>query len=218
MADASSRAGQRYNTPEILSWVDRLHAPHDEALEAAYAAPEREGIPAIQVGRAEGSLLEWLTRWQRPMVAVEIGTLAGYSSIRIGRGLRGPEARLYTLERDPKHASIARANIAAARLDDRIEVIEGDASATLAKLAILGPVDLVFVDADKERYDVYAEWAARSMRPGGLLIGDNVFFFGRLLEDSPAAAAMRRFHQLAREHFDTTVVPTPDGLLLGRKR
>lgn len=218
MADSTSRAGTSYSTPAILDWLEALHGPSDPALEHAFGAPEREGIPAIQVGRAEGSLLEWLTRWQRPMVAVEIGTLAGYSSIRIGRGLRGPEARLYTLERDAKHAAIARANVAAARLDDRIEVIEGDASATLSKLAILGPVDLVFVDADKERYDVYAEWAARSMRPGGLLIGDNVFFFGRLLEDSPAAAAMRRFHQVAREHFDTTVVPTPDGMLLGRKR
>jgi predicted O-methyltransferase YrrM len=218
MADHSSRTGTSYATPAILRYLDELHGPHDAALDRAFDAPAQAGMPAIQVGRAEGLMLEWLTRWQRPTVAVEIGALAGYSAIRIGRGLRGPEARLYTIERDPKHAAVARANVEAAGLGDRVEVIEGDAVDVLNELGVLGPVDLVFVDADKERYDAYATWAAQAMRPGGLLIGDNVFFFGRLLEESSAAEAMRRFHAIAREHFDTTVVPTPDGMLLGRKR
>jgi predicted O-methyltransferase YrrM len=156
MADSSSRTGTSYVTPDILRYLDELHGPHDASLDRAFAAPESEGIPAIQVGRAEGLFLEWLTRWQRPTVAVEIGTLAGYSAIRIGRGLRGPEARLYTIERDAKHAAIARANVKAAGLDDRVEVVEGDAASVLEKLGVLGPVDLVFVDADKERYDLYA--------------------------------------------------------------
>ena len=218
MADLSSRAGASYSTPEILRYLDGLHGPHDASLERAFSAPEHEGMPAIQVGHSEGLLLEWLTRWHRPSIAVEIGTLAGYSALRIARGLQGPEARLYTLERDPKPAAVARANVRAAGLDDRVEVIEGDALEVLPKLALLGPIDLVFVDADKERYDAYASWAASAMPRGGLLIGDNVYFFGRLLDGSPAAAAMRRFHAIAREHFDTAVVPTPDGLLVGRRR
>lgn len=218
MADTFSRAGHGYATPDILTYLDDLHGRHDPGLTRAFEAPTAAGIPAIQVGRSEGLLLEWLTRAHRVTRAVEVGTLAGYSAIRIARGL-APDGRLYTLERDPKHAEIARANLAAAGVADRVEVVVGDASESLALLGGRGPFDLVFVDADKERYDRYGRWAAEHLRPGGLLIGDNVYFFGKLLDEtSEAAAAMRRFHEEARAAFDTCVVPTPDGMLLGTRR
>jgi len=88
----------------------------------------------------------------------------------------------------------------------------------LPTLESQGPFDAVFIDADKESYDQYGRWAANNLRRGGLLLGDNAFFFGRLLEDSPGANAMRRFHEEARAHFDTVNIPTPDGLLLGVRR
>ncbi len=217
MADTTSRKGSSYSTPEVLRYLDGLHAPHDAGLSRAFDAPGNEGMPAIQLGVSESRFLEWLTRLHRVEVAVEVGTLAGYSAIRIARGM--PRAsRLYTIEHEPKHAAVARENIAAADVADRVEVVEGDGLAALEKLARLGPFDLVFIDADKERYDQYGRWAARHLRKGGLLVGDNVYFFGRLLEESPAAAAMRRFHTEAKEHFDTCVIPTPDGMLLGIKR
>lgn len=218
MADSSSRQGHGYATTEILGWLDDLHGAHDAGLSQAFAAPEKTGLPAIQVGRSEGLFLEWLTRSHRVSRAVEVGTLAGYSAIRIARGL-ATGGKLFTLERDPKHAAVARENVAAAGVSDRVEVIEGDGMASLEKLAATGAFDLVFVDADKERYDLYGRWAAANLRPGGLLIGDNVYYFGKLLDEGHAAAgAMRRFHQEAKEHFDTVVVPTPDGMLLGIKR
>lgn len=218
VADVFSRSGHGYATPEILAYLDDLHGRHDAGLAQAFDAPGAKDIPAIQVGRSEGLLLEWLTRAHRVTRAVEVGTLAGYSAIRIARGL-GPGGRLYTLERDPKHAAIARENIAAAGLADRVEVLLGDATDSLAHLGPSGPFDLVFVDADKDRYDHYGRWAAANLRPGGLLIGDNVYFFGKLLDaEGGAAAAMRRFHEEARAAFDTCVVPTPDGLLLGVRR
>ena len=206
MADPSSRKGQRYATPAILDYVDALHASHDGALAAAFEAPAREGMPAIQVGASEGRLLELLARLAGARLAVEVGTLAGYSAIRLARGL-GPEGWLFTLESDARHAAVARARIAGAGLGDRVEIVEGDAAVTLSGVAAHG------------RYDLYGRWAAANLRPGGLLIADNAYFFGRLLEpDDADAGAMRRFHEEAAARFETVCVPTPDGLLLGLLR
>ncbi|MGZ5074753.1 MAG: O-methyltransferase, partial [Usitatibacter sp.] len=113
---------------------------------------------------------------------------------------------------------VARENIAAASLAEKITVHGGAGLDVLPRLVRFGPFDAVFIDADKGNYDGYGRWAAENTRPGGLLVGDNAFFFGRLLEDSPEAAAMRRFHEEAREFFDTVCLPTPDGMLLGVRR
>jgi predicted O-methyltransferase YrrM len=216
MADSSSRAGQSYATPAILEHLARLHAPHDAALDRAFHAGDTHGIPSIQVGPHEGSLLGWLARSTDARRVVEVGTLAGYSAIHLARAV-GPKGRLYTLEIDPRHAEIARENLEAAGLADRAEVLVGDALTSLSSLSSRGPFDVVFVDADKGRYDRYAEWALANLRPGGLLIGDNVFYFGRLLDDHPDAAAMRRFHEIAARALEVAILATPDGLLLGRK-
>jgi caffeoyl-CoA O-methyltransferase len=218
MADKDSRAGQRYADQAILAYLDQLHGGHDQALQQAFDAPDAHGLPAIQLGISEGRLLELLTRLVGATRAVEVGTLAGYSAIRLARGLR-PGGRLWTIEYDAKHAEVARANLVAAGLDDRVEVVVGAGVEMLPTLQQHGPFDLVFIDADKGNYDRYGAWAAANTRPGGLLLGDNAHYFGKLLDqDDPAAAAMRRFHEQAVQHYDTVCVPTPDGLLVGLKR
>ena len=128
------------------------------------------------------------------------------------------DGHLFTIEFDPKHARVARENLAAAGLAERVTVLEGAGLDVLPTLEAQGPFDAVFVDADKRNYDVYGRWAARNLRKGGLLVGDNAFLFGRLMEDSEEAAAMRRFHIEAAETFDTACLPTLDGLLIGVKR
>jgi predicted O-methyltransferase YrrM len=174
-------------------------------------------MPSISVGPNEGRTLELLLRLANARKVVEIGTLAGYSTIWMARALpRG--GHLWTLERDPHHAEVARANLAAAGLTDRVDVLVGDAVDTLAGLQEKGPFCAVFVDADKERYDHYGAWAAANLRPGGLLLGDNAYYFGRLLGDEPGALAMRAFHRAATEAFDSVCVPTPDGLVVGIRR
>lgn len=217
MADSHSRTGARYGTPEVLTWVDALHAPHDPALERAFTAPEREGLPAIQVGASEGRLLELLLRAIGARRVVEIGTLAGYSAIRLARGL-APGGHLWTLELDERHARIAEDNLAAAGLASSVTVLRGRGVEVLPTIEVHGPFDAVFIDADKEGYADYGRWAARNVRSGGLLLGDNAFLFGELCDDTARAETMRRFHEESRAAFDTVCIPTPDGLLVGFKR
>lgn len=217
MADKDSRAGLAYTTPGILDWVAGVHAPHDAALARAFDAPAAQGMPAIQLGPSEAKAVGLLLKLAGARKVVEVGTLAGYSALAMARALPA-DGHVHTIEFDAAHARVARENIAAAGCADRITVHEGAGLDVLPRLAPLGPFDAVFIDADKRNYDAYGRWAAGNVRPGGLLIGDNAFLFGRLLEDSEEGAAMRRFHEEARTAFDTVCLPTPDGMLLGVRR
>ena len=221
MADHDSRRGHRYDSPEILAYLNDLHAGHDGVhglgLATAFAAPALRGLPAIQVGMSEGKLLTLLLRLAGARKVVEFGTLAGYSAIRITQALPA-DGRLWTLELEEKHASVARENLVVAGLSDRVEVLVGPALEAMPALESEGPFDAVFLDADKGRYDLYGRWAAANLRQGGLLLVDNAYYFGQLLEQSPDALAMRRCHEEAAQAFDTVCIPTPDGLVLGIKK
>jgi caffeoyl-CoA O-methyltransferase len=217
VADDQSRAGTRYASPDITAYLNGVHAPHDQALAQAFEADRRENLPAIQLAPSEARAVELLLRLAGARKAVEIGTLAGYSAIRIARGL-APDGHLWTIELEAPRAAVARQNLSVAGLSDRVTVVEGSGLDVLPTLERHGPFDAVFVDADKKSYDRYGRWAAANVRPGGLLLGDNAYLFGRLLEDSEEAGAMRRFHEEARASFDTVCLPTPDGLLLGIRR
>ena len=215
MADNSSRAGERYASPPILDYVNRVHASHDAALSQAFSVPE--GSPAIQVGPSEGKLLELLLRLAGARKVVEVGTLVGYSAIHLARALR-PGGHLWTIEYEPKHAEVARANLARAGLQDRVSVLVGAGRDILPTLAGNGPFDAVFIDADKVNYDHYGTWAIANLRKGGLVLGDNAYLFGELLEDSDRGRAMRSFHEQVAAACDSVCIPTPDGLVLGIKR
>lgn len=217
MADRDSRTGARYAGPDILEWTARVHAPHDDGLERAYRAPEDRGLMAIQIGPSEGRALELLVRLIEGRRVVEIGTLAGYSALWLARAV-GAQGQVWTIESDSAAADLARENIEAAGMADRVKVCVGKAQEVLPELEGQGPFDAVFVDADKKHYDWYGAWAGANLRPGGLLIGDNAYLFGKLLDDSEDAAAMRRFHEDTTRVFDSVCLPTPDGLLVGVRR
>lgn len=218
MADADSRTGTTYIGKELAAWLAEMHAPQDEALKRAYDAPAEHGMPAIHVSPSEGKLLTVLLQLIGARKVVEIGTLAGYSTICLARGL-AEGGHVWTIEVDEEHAAIASDNIAAAGLADRVTVLVGDALDVLGDLDTGGPVDAVFVDADKENYVSYGRWAAQHTRPGGLLLGDNSALFGLLLDDGDErSAGMRAFHAEAVKAFNTVNIPTPDGLLLGVRR
>jgi len=218
MADNDSRAGLKYFDQAILDYTNRVHASHDAGLDNAFSAPDREDMPAIQVGASEGKMLEVLTKMVGATRAVEVGTLAGYSAIRIARGLTD-DGMLFTIEYDERHAAVAKANIEAAGLSHKVDVRVGAGVDVLPTLVSEGPFDVVFIDADKQNYDKYGQWAADNLRRGGLLIGDNAFLFGRLLaEEDDAATAMRRFHEDAAKAFYSVCLPTSDGQVIGIKK
>lgn len=217
MANPRSRSGRTYATPAILRWLDGLHAPHDAPLERAFNAPARHRMPPIQLGVSEARLLELLLRLAGARRVVEIGTLAGYSAIRIARALPA-HGRLWTIEAESRHAAVAHESLEEAGLSGRVTLLEGTALDVLPALGSRAPFDAVFIDADKGNYDAYGRWAAKFLRPGGLLLADNVYLFGKLMGRSAEAAAMRCFHEESARAFDTVCIPTPDGLLLGVKR
>ncbi|MEQ8848355.1 O-methyltransferase [Botrimarina sp.] len=189
-------------------------APHDEALRAAVERSEAAGLPPIAVTPMQGKMLHVLARSVAAESILEIGTLGGYSTIWMGRAL--PEGgRLVTLEADPKHAEVARQNIAAAGLGDRVELREGPAieSLPLLEQEEAGPFDLVFIDADKPSIPDYYQWALKLTRPGSTIVIDNVVRKGKLADSEsrdPAVMACRRMVELlsADDRVAATVLQT----------
>ena len=154
--------------------TDKL-VPPDEALDAALHASHAAGLPAINVAPNQGKLLELLARVQGARRILEIGTLGGYSTIWLARALP-TDGHLITLEYEPRHADVARANIAHAGFADRVELRVGAALDSLKALVNenTAPFDLVFIDADKQTYAEYFQWSLRLARRGTLIIADNV--------------------------------------------
>lgn len=154
----------------------------DEALAAARQSAVAAGMPAIEVSAQHGKLLSLLVAATGATRVLEIGTLAGYSTINLARGA-GDAGRVVTLEYSPDHAAVAKSNLAQAGVADRVEILVGAALDTLPQLAERGEqFDFFFIDADKENNSAYVEWAVRLAVPGALIVIDNVTRMGRVLE------------------------------------
>jgi len=186
-------------TPETWTAVDQYIVdsllPADPALEIALGASTSAGLPAIAVSAAQGKFLHLLAAIQGARRILEIGTLGGYSSIWLARAL--PDGgRLVTLEFNPRHAEVARANIEAAGLSDRVDVRVGRALDLLPSLAG-EPFDLIFIDADKPSTTEYFQWALKLSRPGTVIVVDNVVRDGGLIDPNgnDDVQGMRRFMQ-----------------------
>lgn len=172
-------------TNEVDHYLSSLFAPHDAALQGTLQASTAGGLPEIQVSPVQGKLLHMLARLQNARAILEIGTLGGYSTIWLARGL-APGGRVVTLEYEPKHAEVARANFARAGLADSIEIHVGRAIEILPRLAAdgRGPFDLVFIDADKASNPDYFTWALKLTRPASLILIDNVVREGKVTDAS----------------------------------
>jgi predicted O-methyltransferase YrrM len=165
---------------EMDQYLAQMFAPPDPVLEQALAAADAAGMPSINVSPIQGRLLYLLARTVRAQRILEIGTLAAYSTIWLARGLE-PGGRLVSLEINPEHAAVARANLSRAGLSESVEVRVGNALDSLTELAASGgaPFDLMFIDADKPSAPDYVSWAIQLSRPGGLIIVDNIIRGGR---------------------------------------
>jgi predicted O-methyltransferase YrrM len=173
----------------VDQYITDLLVPPDPALDAALAASDAAGLPAINVAPNQGRMLMMLAQMRGARRILEIGTLGGYSTIWLARGLPADgSGRLVTLEANPKHAEVARANIARAGLADVVELRVGRALDTLPQIAAEGggPFDLIFIDADKPGNPDYLAWALRLSRRGSLIVADNVVRNGAVIDEASA--------------------------------
>ncbi|MDQ6870474.1 MAG: O-methyltransferase [Gemmatimonadota bacterium] len=185
---------------EVDKFLSGALIPPDPILESALESSRAAGLPAISVSPTQGKLLEMLAQVLGARAILEIGTLGGYSTIWLARGMRAG-GRLITLEADAAHAAVARANIARAGLQNVVELRLGSASDTLPQISTerRGPFDLIFIDADKRNIPSYFEWALRLSRPGGIIVVDNVVRDGRVIDSNsgdPDIEGVRRFLEM----------------------
>jgi len=205
----------------IDTYIHALFLPRDDVLEAALRNAQAAGLRSIQVPPELGRLLGILAQATGARRVLEIGTLGGYSAIHLARALPA-DGRLISLELDERHAQVARENLAQAGLADRADVRVGAALDLLPALTADPPFDLAFIDADKESYPAYLEWCVQLVRPGGMIVVDNVLSRRGVIPpaaddaDGRGIAAMNE--AAARDpRLDAIIVPARggrDGVLL----
>ncbi|TIR14847.1 MAG: O-methyltransferase [Mesorhizobium sp.] len=155
----------------------------DPVLDAVLKANRDQGLPAIDVSAAQGKLLSLLVRIRGAKTVLEVGTLGGYSTIWMARGLPA-DGKVVTLELDPHHARVARSNFERAGVSGKIDLRVGPALQSLAALVDenAGPFDLIFIDADKPNNPNYLDWAMKLSRPGTVIVCDNVIRDGAVVQ------------------------------------
>ena len=198
-------------------------AREDAFLARLKAAAREAGLPSISIAPEQGSFMQILLRSARAKEVVEVGTLSGYSAIWMARALppRSMGGRVRTIEFAAKHAAFAREWIANSDVADRIEVLAGKGADVLATFEA-DSADAAFLDADKGSYPIYLEESLRIVRKGGLILVDNAFAFGQLLDPRPTdreVEAVRAFNdRMAKEtRVQGVIVPIGDGLWVAVK-
>lgn len=222
-----SDAGGKFTalTDELHDYIVANGSREDAALAMVRETTAELGdVSVMQISPDQGALMTMLTKLVGAKRAIELGTFTGYSAICIARGL-APGGVLVACELGPKRAEAARLNFAEAGVGDRIEIRVGPAADTLD--AILGegpePFDLAFIDADKGSYPRYYEACLELLRPGGLIVLDNVLRDGAVLEPEPSDEDTRTIVELnakiaADERVDVAMLGVADGITLARKR
>lgn len=201
-------------TPQNWAAADELLADllvgHDPALEATLAAQHAAGLPAIEVAPVSGKLLNLLARLGGARRVLEIGTLGGYSTIWLARAV-GEAGRVVTIEAEAQNAAVARANIDAAGVGERVDIRIGRGAEVLPTL--VPGFDLIFIDADKESNTLYLDWAAKLGHPGALIVLDNIGRDGEILHsdstDSKVQGTLAGLRMLGEDpRFDATALQT----------
>ena len=202
-------------------YLDQVFVHEDDVLKAVKADIVQRGMPAIFVPTVTGAALNWLVQAVGSRHVLEIGALGGYSGIWLARALP-PGGTLTSLELRADYRDVALANLSRAGLADRVTYRVGPAVDSLAQLQDEGRTfDFFFIDADKDNYPVYLDYAVRLARPGALITADNTLQGGRVLDpevESPAVEAIRQFNQQAADHphLQSLILPIGDGLTVAR--
>lgn len=197
--------------------------PPDPVQESLIAkTSELGGVSRMQIAPEQGAFMTMLTKLVDAHFAVEVGTFTGYSSICIARGL-APGGRLLCCDVSEEWTSIAQEHWVQAGVDDRIDLMIGPAADTLRALPSDPPIDLAFIDADKTGYRIYYDEIVDRLRPGGVVLLDNVLWSGNVVDDadqSDDTVAIRAVndHVAADERVEAVMLPIADGLTIARKR
>jgi len=205
-------------TPD--DYVNQLY-PEDDELKQVLQAIRENGMPEVSVAPAYGRLLTLLVQTSGARSILEIGALGGYSGICLCRGLPA-DGRLTSLELKEEYAQLAGSHLEKAGFKDRVEYRIGPAADSLAELKREGKTfDFFFIDADKENYPLYLDYAIELANPGALIAGDNCFLRGRTLnsdKNGPSVQAVRRFNEriATDDRLVSTLLPAYDGLILAR--
>lgn len=206
---------------QLSQYISSHFAQEDESLHRIRVDSQKQGLPQINIKPEEGRFLQFLVRACGSKKAVEIGTFLGYSTIWIARGLL-PGGRLITLEWETKRAEVAQSHFVAAGLDHMIDIRVGDAHRLLIELNEEGPFDFVFIDAEKQGYPAYFDWAIENLRLGGVIATHNAFERGNvtgLRKYTASSRLMRQFNQQVADEIRliSTIFPAGDGTLISVK-
>ena len=197
--------------------------PPDEVQRSLIEATQAlGGVSVMQISPDQGAFITLLTRLVGARFAVEVGTFTGYSSICIARGL-ADGGRLICCDVSEDWTAIAREHWERAGVADRIELRIGPAAETLRALPPDPPIDLAFIDADKPGYRAYYDEIVPRLRPGALVLLDNVLWSGNVADASVQdenTEAIRSIndHVAADDRVEAVMLPIADGLTIARKR
>ena len=210
-----------------------LISPEIEAYITAHSSPEPDHLarlnrethlkvlyPRMLSGRLQGRFLAMISQLMQPHLILEVGTFTGYACICLAEGL-SPDGRIITLEKDPEREVFIRQGLLDAGISDRVDLHIGDAVDLLPGLP--GPFDLVFLDADKQNYPVYYDLLIPKLKPGGLILADNVLWSGQVVDawqEGKEVEGIRRFNEQVAgdERVEKVMLPLRDGILMIRRK
>jgi predicted O-methyltransferase YrrM len=206
---------------QVSDYITHLFSQEDEVQKKIFIAIPEKGLPAIMIKPEEGRFLQFLAQSANALLALEIGTLGGYSGLWIIRGLvQG--GKLITLEKEQRHADVALEHFKMAGVDDQVEIKVGEANKLLQDLSTQGPFDFIFIDADKAGYPAYYEWAMENLRVGGILAAHNAFRKGSVAGIAPEdefTDIMKNFNKKVAgdQRGVSTIFPAGDGMIISVK-
>jgi caffeoyl-CoA O-methyltransferase len=210
-------------TPELYAYVVQHGAREDDVLQRLRAETEELGdIAIMQISPEQGAFMTLLVKAMGARRALELGTFTGYSAVCMARGL-GEGGKLVTCDLNGDWTKIARRYFDEAGVADRVDLRRGPALETLRGMTDEEPFDFAFIDADKSEYPDYYEECLRLLRPGGLIMLDNVLRGGEVLngaDDDPRTVATREVNDraIADERVDVAMLGISDGITLALKR
>jgi predicted O-methyltransferase YrrM len=210
--------------PKMLSYLENEFPEPNSLFAEAKRKSQEINKEYMRLSAQEGRMIGVLAGSIQCKKAVEIGTLTGYSALWILWGMASG-GQLWTMEKDPTHAGIARDILGRAKFSAKAEVVEGDAEEKLLQMNSKGPFDFVFIDGNKSAYPFYLEWTLKNLRPGGMIIADNVFLSGSVYGVSTPeysekqAQGLREFNKLLADDtkFRSMIFPTAEGLMVSTK-